>query len=155
MIKRNRLRTKVLTALCGAAGLAAFGIIFSGSAKQWIWEHSGIPDAVSSISDGRDCRLTVVANADVIEDKEAFASDVARKYQENSFRTIRLSTDTGGEPSRVEIVVYLKRGDVGKEDPVMRICLEFPEQGNTGGNRGGQDEECRIYVDGRRIKTEQ
>ena len=109
MTKRNKMKTKILTVLCAAAVLTVFWLACSEKAEQWLWERSGIPDVVSSTCDGSECRLTVVANSGCIEDREGFAREVALKYRENSFRSVRFSRDTGGQPSIVDIAVYLKK----------------------------------------------
>ena len=114
MTKRNKMKIKILTVLCAAAVLTVFWLACSEKAEQWLWERSGIPDVVSSTCDGSECRLTVVANSGCIEDREGFAREVALKYRENSFRSVRFSRDTGGQPSIVDIAVYLKKKDIGK-----------------------------------------
>ncbi len=151
MTKRNKMKTKILTVLCAAAVLTVFWLVCSEKAEQWLWERSGIPDVVSSTCDGSECRLTVVANSGCIEDREGFAREVALKYRENSFRSVRFSRDTGGQPSIVDIAVYLKKKDIGKTDPVMRICLEFSETERTYESREDAAGECRIYIDDNRI----
>lgn len=55
----------------------------------------GEPDVINSIRSGNDERLTVVANRDDIEDKEEFARLLINMCQENSFKTIKFSTDFG------------------------------------------------------------
>lgn len=151
MTKRNKMKIKILTVLCAAAVLTVFWLACSEKAEQWLWERSGIPDVVSSTCDGSECRLTVVANSGCIEDREGFAREVALKYRENSFRSVRFSRDTGGQPSIVDIAVYLKKKDIGKIDPVMRICLEFSETERTYESREDAAGECRIYIDDNRI----
>ena len=119
---------------CMAAAAVVMGILLllaAGNAVserygQWQREHSGVPDAVSSICTGGTCRLTVVANCSRIEDGDAFAAEVVRMYHENSFHTIRFSTDVE-EPEILDITVYLKRGDIGNSEPVMRIWFEADE----------------------------
>lgn len=107
--------------------------------------EQGVPDAVSSDSDGSVCRLTVVANAPSIGDRDEFARRVARMYAENDFRTIRFSTDAGELPGEVDIRVYLSRDRIRGCEPVMRILLErVPEQADEAA--------CYcIFVDGRDI----
>lgn len=90
--------------------------------------YSGVPDAVSSSYFGRECRLTVSANASRIDDREAFASEVFGMCRENSFQTIRLSTDVMGWPSSLYITVYLHRNDIGRKEPEMRIRFLPPDE---------------------------
>ena len=65
--------TVVFAVLC-----AVFLFITSGGYEQWKEENSGIPDALSSISDGTTCRLIVVANRSGIRDAEEFAEEVIK-----------------------------------------------------------------------------
>lgn len=83
-------------------------------------EISMEPDVVSSISMNRDQYLTVVANRDKIEDKEEFAELLIQMYKENSFRTIKFSTDRG-YPTSLNMRVYLWREDIEGCDPIMII----------------------------------
>ena len=129
MAKSNKMKTKaVLMRVVLAAGAAVLLIsLFLYLVKrkdEWIIDECGIPDAVSSISDGEKCCLTVVANSGQIRDKEAFAREVVRMCTENSFRSLRFSTDIGGWPAVLEIDVYLQKKDVGEEPPVFRIRAE-------------------------------
>ena len=142
--------TKILTVLCAAAVLTVFWLACSEKAEQWLWKRSGIPDVVSSTCDGSECRLTVVANSGCIEDREGFAREVAL----NTGKFVSVGTifeGTGGQPSIVDIAVYLKKKDIGKTDPVMRICLEFSETERTYESREDAAGECRIYIDDNRI----
>lgn len=68
MAKSNKVKTKaVLMRVVLAAGAAVLLIsLFLYLVKrkdEWIIDECGIPDAVSSISDGEKCCLTVVANS--------------------------------------------------------------------------------------------
>ena len=99
---KSRLAAVVLVFMAGAALLFVFTVKYDqGKEEDW-----GIPDAVSTVSDGETCRLTVVANCREIEDREMFAENVIRMYTENAFRSIRVhqaaqkSTSTGLSASR-------------------------------------------------------
>ena len=89
--------------------------------KQWQEEHSGIPDIASCISVNHDHYLTVIANTEKIEDKERFARQVIYMCQQDSFRSIRFSTDVYGYPSKLSITVYLNRRDIEGNEPVCKI----------------------------------
>ena len=116
------------TLLSAAAVLLAAGVFIypyaSGIYEQYREEHSGIPDAVSSMTRGGVCRLTVVANTSKIEEPDQFAEQVIRICRENGFQTIHFSEDLGGLPSSLFIAVYLKKSDVDKGEPVLRIRYE-------------------------------
>lgn len=151
MAKSNKVKTKaVLTRAVLTAGAAVLLIsLFLYLAKrkgERIIDECGIPDAVSSISDGEKCCLTVVANSGQIRDKEAFAREVVRMCTENSFRSLRFSTDIGGWPAVLEIDVYLQKKDVGRTPPVFRIRAES-ENGGGGHNSGNRADCYRIFIE--------
>ena len=151
MAKSNKVKTKaVLTRAVLTAGAAVLLIsLFLYLAKrkdEWIIDECGIPDAVSSISDGEKCCLTVVANSGQIRDKEAFAREVVRMCTENSFRSLRFSTDIGGWPAVLEIDVYLQKKDVGEEPPVFRIRAES-ERIESVYDSGNQLERYQIFIE--------
>lgn len=116
------------TLLSAAAVLLAAGVCIypyaSGVYEQYREDHSGIPDAVSSVTRGGECWLTVVANTSEIEEPDQFAEQVIRMCRENGFQTIRFSEDLDGLPSSLFISVYLKKADVDKGEPVLRIRYE-------------------------------
>ncbi len=64
-----------------------------GKYPEWKEAHSGMPYVVSSISVNNDHHLKVVANSGRIDDKEEFAREIVHMCQDNSFRSIRFSTD--------------------------------------------------------------
>lgn len=150
MAKSNKVKTKaVLTRAVLTAGAAVLLIsLFLYLAKrkgERIIDECGIPDAVSSISHGEKCSLTVVANSREIPDEEAFAREVIRMCMENSFRSLRFSTDLGDWPAVMEIDVYLQKKDVGRTPPVFRIRAESE---NGGGHNSGNRADCyRIFIE--------
>lgn len=85
------------------------GYLFEKKSKE---EISMEPDGVSSISMNRDQYLTVVANRDRIEDKEEFAKLLVKMCRENSFHTIKFSTDRGyatGIHMQIETMILMMR----------------------------------------------
>lgn len=124
MLSGKKLKIILAFMLCLCAAAAMFYFVYTGKGITERARGFGEPDAVSSMSDGNSCRLTVVANASSIDDPENFAYRVAQMCRDNSFRTIRFSTDISGMPDEMDITVYLRKGDIGKEDPVMHIYLE-------------------------------
>ena len=60
------------------------------------------PDVVSSVCYGNELTLIVVANCDIIENKEEFAELLIEKYKKNSFKTLCLSKDPEQPYLRVE-----------------------------------------------------
>lgn len=110
----------------------------------------GIPDAVSSMSSDNWQYLKVVANSDRIEDKEAFAREVVQMCRENSFHTIRFSTDINGYPRGLTITVYLNRRGVERNEPVCEIDFrteEYREDWDIKNNV----EHFQLYLDGKKL----
>ena len=110
----------------------------------------GIPDAVSSVSSDGWQYLKVVANSDRIEDKEAFAREVVQMCRENSFHTIRFSTDINGYPRGLTITVYLNRRGVERNEPVCEIDFrteEYREDWDIKNNV----EHFQLYLDGKEL----
>ncbi len=125
--------------------------------RKWQTDHSGIPDAVSSRTENGECFLDVIANADRIEDKEKFAWTVIEMCRENSFRSLRLSTDLYGYPERLEVHVYLHREEVNKVKPVLQIRYEPAEDFVKGEsykeyNIKHHAEKYSLYVNGKEIR---
>ena len=61
----------------GAAAVCfLFFAVFPVLYKYYKYDNSGVSDAVSSTTDGLECRLTVTANASRIEDRKAFADEI-------------------------------------------------------------------------------
>lgn len=118
--------------------------------EQWQEEHSGIPDAVNSMAIGGDLCLTVIANTSEIEDKEALAREIIHKCIDNSFTSIRLSTDINGYPASVKINVYLNRKDLKKrKEPVCKIAFT-PD--NESYNIKDNADEYHLFVDDEEVK---
>ena len=131
MIISNKLKTMQviaagLTVFCAACLFAALG-----NKEREGKDNPGIPDAVSSMSDGETCRLTVVANSGTIGDEEKFARMVIEMCRENSFQSLRLSTDIGGWSEKLDIRVYLRKRDIGKREPAMHILYEPADDGEN------------------------
>ena len=97
MGKCNKMRRIVLHISTVMICFAVFAAISAWN-QYCKKDNTGVPDAISSICAGSECRLTVSANTSCIEDKEAFAYEVIRMCRENSFQTIKLSTDVTGWP---------------------------------------------------------
>lgn len=93
------------------------GCLFEKESKE---EISMEPDVVSSISMNRDQYLTVVANRNRIEDKEEFAKLLVKMCRENSFHTIKFSTDRG-YATGIHMQVYLCEEDIEEAKVAMKI----------------------------------
>lgn len=104
------------------------------------------PDVVSSISMNQDQYLTIVANRDKIEDKEEFAELLVKMCRENSFHTIKFSTDRGYATS-IHMQVYLCDNDIEEAKVAMKIDYvqrEYNEKYDICNN----PEEFELHVDG-------
>ena len=133
--------------ILGAVGVFRYGV---QELEKWKESHSGIPDAVSSVSSNIWQYLKVVANSSRIDDKEAFARKVIQMCRENSFHSIRFSTDINGYPSGVDITVYLNRKDLEKGEAVCEI--EFRTEGYREDCDIKNDvEQFHLYLDGTEI----
>lgn len=84
----------------------------------------GEPDVVSSMIMNDEQYLIVVANRNKIENEEEFTNLLIKMYEENSFHSVKFSTDMV-ELERVYVKVYLWKQDIKKENPILRIkyCL--------------------------------
>lgn len=84
----------------------------------------GEPDVVSSMIMNDEQYLIVGANRNKIENEEEFTNLLIKMYEENSFHSVKFSTDMV-EPERVYVKVYLWKQDIKKENPILRIkyCL--------------------------------
>lgn len=105
------------------------------------------PDVVSSISMNRDQYLTVVANQNNIEDKEEFAKLLIEMCKENSFHTIKFSTDRGYATS-VDMRVYLFQDKIEGHDPVMTVKYEPIEYGK-GYDIVHNPDQFKLTIDGK------
>lgn len=105
------------------------------------------PDVVSSISMNRDQYLTVVANRDNIEDKEEFAKLLIEMCKENSFHTIKFSTDRG-YATNVDMRVYLFQDKIAGHEPVMIVKYEPVEYGK-GYDIVHNPDQFKLTIDGK------
>lgn len=105
------------------------------------------PDVVSSISMNRDQYLTVAANRDNIEDKEEFAKLLIEMCKENSFHTIKFSTDRGYATS-VDMRVYLFQDKIEGHEPVMIVKYEPIEYGK-GYDIVHNPDQFKLTIDGK------
>ena len=101
---------------------------------------------ISSIKTNRDEMLTVVANRDKIEDKEEFANLLIEKCKDNSFQSIKFSTDNGYATS-LDISVYCWKDEIDGQDPVMVVEYKPVEWGKDYDIMHDPDK-FELYIDG-------
>lgn len=121
--------------------------LFEKKSKE---EISMEPDGVSSISMNRDQYLTVVANRNRIEDKEEFAKLLVKMCRENSFHTIKFSTDRG-YATGIHMQVYLCDNDIEVAKMAMKIDY-LQREYNENYDICYYPEEFVLYVDGEAVK---
>ena len=120
------------------------GYLFEKKSKE---EISMKPDVVSSISMNRDQYLTVVANRDRIEDKEEFAKLLVKMCRDNSFHTIKFSTDRG-YATGIHMQVYLHEDDIEGNNPIMVVEYKPAVYGNAY-DIVHDPEKFRLFIDGK------
>ena len=86
--------------------------------------QSDIPDCVISNSSNDDYSLTIIANREEIEDKEAFAKELIEQVRNNGFKTIMFSFEETGYPTSLDMTVYLNENDwKSRNDPFMKVTF--------------------------------
>lgn len=110
----------------------------------------GEPDIVSSIKVNRDENLVIVANRDEIEDKVEFARLLVTKCQENSFQSIKFSTDVG-YPTSLNMRVYLWKDEMEDSEPVMTVQYKTKDW-NADYDIVNDSEMYELYVDGELVE---
>lgn len=133
--------------ICIVCVIMVFGIMAGCFLEEKYENHIPMePDVVSSISMNQDQYLTIVANRDKIEDKEEFAELLVKMCRENSFHTIKFSTDRGYATS-IHMQVYLCDNDIEEAKVAMKIDYvqrEYNEKYDICNN----PEEFELHVDG-------
>lgn len=149
-MKRNK---KFFTSILLVLGM--IGMIYYGVPKyeEWKESHSGVPDVISSMSSNKSYHLTVVANSSKVEDKEALARELVQMCRENSFHSIRFSTDINGYPSELKITVYLNQKSIERGKLLCEI--EFrPESYTEDYDIKNDIDQFHLYLDGEEIEFE-
>lgn len=133
--------------ICIVCVIMVFGIMAGCFLEEKYENHIPMePDVVSSISMNQDQYLTIVANRDKIEDKEEFAELLVKMCRENSFHTIKFSTDRG-YATEIHMQVYLCEEDIEDANVVMEtdyVQREYNENYDICDN----PEKFELHVDG-------
>lgn len=117
MEKKRKIRTKWKMVVAVVLVVAVMiGIGLEGEERR----VEGEPDVISSMIVNNEQYLTVVANRNKIENEEEFKKLLIRMYEENSFHSVKFSTDMV-ESEKVYMKVYLWRDEIARKDPAMRI----------------------------------
>ena len=137
--------------MCIVCVIMVFGIMAGCFLEEKYENHIPMkPDVVSSISINRDQYLTVVANRDRIEDKEEFAKLLVRMCRENSFHTIKFSTDRG-YATGIHMQVFLCEKDIEDANVTMKIDY-IQRKYNEKYDICNNPEEFEFHVDGEVIE---
>ena len=139
------MKRKKHTLLC----LLLAAAFVSGCAQK---HKEGEPDVISSMKMNQDETLTVVANRNQIEDKEDFAKFLVKKCKDNSFQSVRFSTDYGYATS-LNLRVYLWEDEIEGQEPVM-VVEYTPIEWNEEYDIVNDSEMFQLYVDGKLIEIE-
>lgn len=117
MVTKRKIRRKWKMIVAIVLVLAVMiGIGLKGEERR----VEGEPDVISSMIVNNEQYLTVVANRNEIENEEEFKKLLIKMYEENSFHSVKFSTDMV-EPEKVYMKVYRWRGDIKKEELLLRI----------------------------------
>ena len=117
MEKKRKIRTKWKMVVAVVLVVAVMiGIGLEGEERR----VEGEPDVISSMIVNNEQYLTVVANRNEIENEEEFKKLLIKMYEENSFHSVKFSTDIS-DPEKVYMKVYRWRGDIKKEELLLRI----------------------------------
>lgn len=117
MEKKRKIRTKWKMVVAVVLVVAVMiGIGLEGEERR----VEGEPDVISSMIVNNEQYLTVVANRNKIENEEEFTKLLIKMYEENSFHSVKFSTDMV-EPEKIYMKVYLWKDEVKKNQPNLGI----------------------------------
>ena len=98
----------------------------------------------------RDENITVVANRENIEDREAFARELLQMYKDDSFHSTKFSTDHGYATS-LDMYIYLWKEDIEEGESVMTAEYRPIEYGKDYDVVNNPDK-FQLYIDGEEIE---
>lgn len=117
METKRKIRTKWKMVVAIVLVLAVMiGIGLKGEERR----VEGKPDVISSMIVNNEQYLTVVANRNEIENEEEFTRLLIRMYEENSFHSVRFSTDLV-DTEKVYMKVYFWKDDIKKSRYKLRM----------------------------------
>ena len=117
MEKKRKIRTKWKMVVAVVLVVAVMiGIGLEGEERR----VEGEPDIISSMIVNNEQYLTVVANCNEIENEEEFKKLLIRMYEENSFHSVKFSTDLV-DTEKVYMKVYFWRDEIKKSRYKLRM----------------------------------
>ena len=142
------MKKKIIAVITGAVIL-----IIAAGRIYWKPESGhkrGEPDVVGTFSINRDENLTVVANRENIEDREAFARELLQMYKNDSFHSTKFSTDRGYATS-LDMNIYL--WNEGIEDGVSVMTVEY-RRVDYGKDYDvvNHPDKFQLYIDGKEVE---
>ena len=117
MMRKIRRKWKmVIAVVLVLVVVTILGIGLEGEERR----AEGEPDVVSSMIVNNEQYLTVVANRNEIENKEEFTKLLIKMYEENSFHSVKFSTDLV-DTEKVYMKVYFWRDEIKKSRYKLRM----------------------------------
>ena len=117
MEKKRKIRTKWKMVVVVVLVVAVMiGIGLEGEERR----VEGEPDVISSMIVNNEQYLTVVANRNKIETEEEFTKLLIKMYEENSFHSVKFSTDMV-DTEKVYMKVYFWRDEIKKSRYKLRM----------------------------------
>ena len=128
------MKKKIIAVISGAVIL----IIAAGSiyGKPESSHKEGEPDVVGTFSVNRDENLTVIANRENIEDREAFARKLLQMYK---------------DATSLDMNIYLWKEDIEDGESVMTAEYRPVEYGNDYDVVNNPDK-FQLYIDGKEVE---
>ena len=121
MEKKRKIRRKWKMVIAVVLVLVVVTILGIGLEREER-RVEGEPDVISSIIMNNEQYLTVVANRNEIENEEEFKKLLIRMYEENSFHSVKFSTDIS-DPEKVYMKIYPFRETIKEKetDPILEF----------------------------------
>lgn len=117
MEKKRKIRTKWKMVVAVVLVVAVMiGIGLEGKERR----VEGEPDVISSMIVNNEQYLTVVANRNEIKNEEEFTKLLIKIYEENSFHSVKFSTDLV-DTEKVYMKVYFWRDEIKKSRYKLRM----------------------------------
>lgn len=117
MEKKRKIRTKWKMVVVVVLVVAVMiGIGLEGEERR----VEGEPDVISSMIVNNEQYLIVVANRNKIENEEEFTKLLIKMYEENSFHSVKFSTDMV-DTEKVYMKVYFWRDEIKKSRYKLRM----------------------------------
>ena len=117
MEKKRKIRTKWKMVVAVVLVVAVMiGIGLEGEERR----VEGEPDVISSMIVNNEQYLTVVANCNEIKNEEEFTKLLIKMYEENSFHSVKFSTDLV-DTEKVYMKVYFWRDEIKKSRYKLRM----------------------------------